>query len=331
MAFVVDSQEWDFNGWTSKDIQAAIEDILERLSWAFEDQHDVWVGETLQTQLVYGTDDLWSLRSATSNVQIEEEVWQELAAALGRTKRYIDEENWPAGFDDYLIAVDNNPPVINPDIAWAHHNVRAHRAVACLGLRRKGLFTTISKYGAANVRWTGDKKSCTLFWREAIHIERNTAATLERLAPYAYPGLFFVPGVWHGLAKLSGGYYQHSHGLQRYLSILSDSGKWAFTAPPPAEVMSEAQGKGPELPTSQLIIRRFIRLGLDVTPENPNVFRHNTCRKARELNVFGETLYFEWHGKLQLYQNRVHIHPPVDGSKEKVLVGIIDAHLPLPP
>lgn len=330
MAFVVDSQEWVFDGWSSEEVEAAIEDILDRFDAAFKQQHDVWIGEDLQTQLVYHTYDLWSLRAATAQIRIAEEIWQELAAALGRTKRYLDEEHWPPGFDEYSISVDGAPPEINPDIAWAHHNVRVNRPVACLGLKRKGVFATTSQLGTANVHWIGNGNSCALFWREAIQMARNEPAALEFFAPYAYPRLYFVPGVWRGLSKLSGGYYPHSAELQRYLSVLSDAGEWAFTAPPPAEVISEAQDGGAELPPSQLIIRRFIRLGLNVTPENPNVFQDKTCREARELKVFGKTLYFEWHGKLQDYQNRIHIHPPVAGTEGRVLVGIIDAHLPLP-
>jgi len=331
MAFVIDSQEWNFNGWTAADIQGAIENILERLDRAFQQQQDVWVGEELQTQHVYGTKDLWSLRAKTSNIQIDEEVWQELAAALGRTKRYLDEDTWPQGFDDYFISTDGAPPYLNPDIAWAHHNVRACRAVGCIGIKRKGIFPTVSKYGSATVHWLSDRQSWSVFWRQAIIVEGNTQATLERLAPYAYPGLYFVPDVWRGLQKLNGGYYPHRYELQRYLSILSDSGGWALTAPPPAEVISEAQGTGTSLPTSQLIIRRFVRLQLDVTPENPDVYRNTGCREAREINLFGKTLYFAWHGKLQAYQNRIHIHAPVNGSNGKVLIGIIDSHLPLPP
>jgi len=330
MATVIDSTNWRLSGWTAQQLTSALEDLLERLDRAFDIGETVWVGDDLQIQSVYDDLDLWSLRDPGSPIKIDDNIWQELAAALGQTRRYLDEDPWPPGFDDFTISINGGAPNSNPDVAWAHHSVRSGTAVACLGLTLKGVFPTTSASGTVSLHWTGDAKSCAHFWREAIDVERDSPATLERLAPYAYPGIYFVPGVWHGLGSLSGGYYANSVELRRYLAILSDDGAWAFTAPPPAQVRTEAQGHGAEKPSSHLIVQRFARLALNVTPENPDVYRDRTCRTAREVDVHGETLYFGWHGKLQLHQNRVHIHAPASGTQGKIIVGIIHEHLPLP-
>lgn len=330
MATVIDSTNWPNNGWTSPQLASALEDFLERLDRAFEARETVWVGDDLQTQIVYNELDLWSLRDPGSPLKIDDNIWQELAAALGQTQRYVDENDWPPGFDDFTISVNGGVPTLNPDVAWAHHSVISGTAVACLGLTLKGVFPTTSARGTLSLHWTGDAKSCSLFWREAIDVERDSPGTLERLAPYAYPGLYFPSGVWHGLGNFNGGYYANSVELRRYLGILSDDGAWAFTSPPPAQVRTEAQGTGNEKPPSHLIIQRFARLALNVTPENPDVYRDRTCRTAREVEVLGENLYFGWHGKLQLHQNRVHVHPPTGGTQGKMIVGIFHEHLPLP-
>jgi hypothetical protein len=330
MACVVDSQEWLFDGWTNEEVISAFEDILDRFDRAFARKEVVWIGDDLQTKLVFSDLDLWTLRSADSPIQIPDDIWQEMSAALGKAQRYLDELTWPDGFDSFLISIDGNAATENPDVAWAHHKVRGGQAVACLGLKRKGRFATESVKDIANVHWTHDERSCSVFWREAIDVERDSPETLRRLAPMAYPGLYFTDDVWAGLGRFSGGYYANSTELRRYLAILNDDGTWAFTAPPPAQVRSEAQGVSTQSPTAQLVIQRFIRLQLDVTPENPDVYRNRDCREAREVQVLGDVLYFGWHGKLQAHQNRIHIHAPTPTSNGRVLVGIFHEHLPLP-
>lgn len=330
MGIVIDSTGWNLKGWDSHRLTSALEDLLDRLDHAFSYGRPVWTGDDLQVQAVYEDLDLWRLRDSDSPIRIDDNIWQELAAALGQTKRYVDEDEWPAGFDDFAISVNAEPPQENPDVAWAHHNVRNGKAVACLGLTLKGIFSTTSVKDTVSIHWVSDSQSYTSFWRDAIEIERDCPATLERLSANAYPGLFFANGVWQGLKNLSGGYFAHSAELRRYLSVLSDDGVWAFTAPPPAMEKTEVQGTSEELPTSQLIIRRFNRLKLNVTPENPNVYQNFRCRSAREIMVLGKNLYCEWHGKLQEYQNRVHIHAPILGTEGKLIIGIIDSHLPLP-
>lgn len=330
MAFVVDGSEWVFDGWSSDKLRNAIEDLLDRVDRAASNSEVIWIGDDLQCKEVYGTQDLWSLQDTASEIQLPPEIWQELAAVLGKASRYLDEPEWPSGFDDYAISIDHDPMSENPDVAWAHHNVRTGKAVACLGLQRKGPFETSSNKGNVNLHWIGDNSSQSKFWRDAIDIERDSPQTLERLAPKAFPDLYFSDRVWEGLDLLIGGYHANSKQLRLYLERLNDDGGWAFTAPPPAQIRSEVQGTGNASPTSQLVGQRFTRLGLDVTPENPDVFQNTKCREAREIQVDGKTLYCEWHGKLQAHQNRIHIHAPTVESGQKLIIAIFADHLPLP-
>ena len=59
MAFVVDSSEWQFDGWTAAQVVGAIERLLGRVYIARERSETVWIGEGLQTRLVLEDLDLW--------------------------------------------------------------------------------------------------------------------------------------------------------------------------------------------------------------------------------------------------------------------------------
>ncbi|QRY33569.1 hypothetical protein JVX96_09855 [Variovorax sp. PDNC026] len=329
MAFVVDSSDWNFNGRSSDQVQIVIERFLDQLAKATECGERVWIGDALQSRAVRGTNDLWSLRDADSDLQLNPEIWQELAAYLGRSLHYLDEEHWPDNFDDINISIDGGSPSDNEDVAWAHHNVQAGTAVACIGLWRSGLFQTTSNHGSVEVRWLYDERSKAEFWRSAIVLEGDTQADLVRLAHRAYPNLYFHLDVLNKADEFNGGYHANAPELKRYLENLSDYGAWVFTAPPPAETQQDPRF-GTGSPTSQLIQRRFELIGLVVAPENPDVFRDGRCRRAREIEVEMKTLYCEWHCKLQGHQNRIHIHGPIRESGDKVVVAIFAVHLPLP-
>ncbi|MBB5192619.1 hypothetical protein HNQ50_003363 [Silvimonas terrae] len=333
MSFVIDGSEWNFNGWSSEDIIFAIDLLLERVEIAKNRKETIWIGDDLQTRSMLGDLDLWSLVAPDSPISVPPEIRQELAAWLGRASKYLDEPDWPHGMADaLLIGVDGQAQQAeNADWAWAHHHVRNGRPVACIGLRRSGVHDTDSVYGHAVVHWVVDENSHRAFWRDAIELEGDSQEALERLAPHAFPDLFFQANVWRGLNELVGGYDAERKTVQKYLRVLDDQGYWAFTCPPPALSRGEADGPDPKArPSNQIIERRFMGLALEVAPEKPNVHDDTRCREAREIVLGGRTLYCEWHGKLKPHQNRLHFHPPVPESGEKVIIAIFHRHLPLP-
>lgn len=330
MAFVVDGADWNFDGWTSAQIQDVIESFLERLDGAVERSEKVWIGDDLQTRSVFGMRDLWSLRDVASGIQLDEGVWQELAAHLGRSPRYLDEPNWPPGLDDICLTIGDDPPADNVDVAWVHHSVRSGSAVACIGLARRGRILTASSQGQTDLHWIFDSASKAEFWRAAIVIEGNSQTDFKRLAHRAYPDLHFYADVLEDAKDFMGGYYANVEEMKRYLAVLNDHGHWVFATPPPAENRSDAISESKDAPPSQLVQRRFELLGLVVAPENPDVYRDNHCRTARQVELNGKTLYCEWHCKLQAHQNRIHFHAPVPESNNKVVVAIFAQHLPLP-
>ena len=169
------------------------------------------------------------------------------------------------------------------------------------------------------------------FWRDAIVVEGDDEESLRRLTSHAYPSLYFFENVLRDVRSFSGGYLSIRGAVQSFLATLNDNARWIFMHPPPA--LNEADTTNPNvgaLPSNDLIQRRFGAVGLTVAPEKPNVFRDARCRSAREIKIKDETLYCEWHWKVELHRNRVHIHRPTGSSGDKVIVAIICEHLPLP-
>lgn len=330
MSFVIDGSEWAFDGWSADDIDQALGHLSERVDVARSRGENVWIGDDLQSRSVLGPLDVWSLWSEESPLHLPVELGRELAAMLRPLGGYLDEEPWPDGMEFTRVAIGDDLPVENEDVAWAHHHVRGDRAVACLGLRRRGVFKTTTDAGSAQVHWVVDEAEHRAFYRAAIDVERDSEQTLERLSSHAFPDLCFVAGIWRELSAFAGGYTRVRKDLRRILAVLDDVGKWAFTEPPPKLQPTDELPRESGEPGRLLIQQRFQAVGLDVAPEKASVARTSRFSAPRERVVDGRTLYCEWHVKIAPHINRVHIHPPVPESDERLVVAIFHAHLPLP-
>lgn len=329
MAFVVDSSEWSFDGWSEAEVIEAIESLLDRLFQARARAEIVWIGRELQTRAMLETIDLWSLSSPDSPMRLTPEIWQELTAWLTNPP-YYDEAEEPDGAETVLVKIDEGMPAANPDVAWAHHCVRTGRPTGCLGLRRSGQHLTTTAHGSATVHWVTDEIQHRNFWRDSIEILGGGRDVLQSQAPHAYPDLYFPTTAWGGLNDLSS-YIALRRTVYKYLAALDDHAHWVFTFPPPALVRGEPAGDDMNAtPSHQIIERRFHNLGLVMAPEKPNVFDKKESREAREVVIRGKTIYCEWHAKLQPHMDRIHIHAPVPQSNQKVVVAIFHRHLPLP-
>lgn len=327
MSFVVDGSDWNFYGVGPADIAAHIDAVLAFVQVCNDRGEEVWIGEDFQSRPMLGTDGLWQL---AADQGLSGEMKQELAAWLGRTSFYLDIDEWPDGFDEVLIEIDVAAPADNADVAWVHHHVRAGRAFACLSLRRRGLLPTRTKFGDADLHFVGDEQERVAFWRDAIKIEGDNVASLVRFAPSAYPNIYFMPGVVANVDRFEGGYLALRTQVQKAFEALDRHGVWIFTEAPPALNPEEPRRGTQTSPTNQIIEKRFLNVGLNAAPENPNVRLKKMTRVAREAKIGKATLYCEWHIKVQPHRNRIHVHGPVEASDCRVIVGMIDDHLPLP-
>lgn len=331
MAFVVDGSEWIFNGWSADDIDSALGLLLERCDVARQRQEQVWIGDDLQTRSVLGCLSVWDLWSPECPITLPRELKDELAAMLGRTPLYLDQELWPEGMAECtIVSIFDSEPFDNPDVAWAHHKVRSGHAVACFGLQRSGLYRTATQYGAADVHWVIDEAGHRGFFRAAIDVEQDSEATLQQMAPHAFPDIIFLDGVWRGLDDFAGGYLAVRQQLRRHLTVFDDHGYWAFTEPPPKISENDDGPSGTGRPGNLLIQQRFQAHGVDVAPESSEVRAKQKYRITRERVLKGRTLFCEWHAKLQPHINRIHVHAPVPESGNRFIVAIFHAHLPLP-
>ncbi|MEQ8839305.1 MAG: hypothetical protein RID07_21040 [Lacipirellulaceae bacterium] len=330
MSFVVDGAEWKFDDWAADEIVADIEAVLEFVETSRERGEVIYIGEDFQRRAMLDGKDLWSIASRGGDLNLPSEVVQELAAWLGRAPCYLDQESWPDGLDN-TIAIDGGPDLDNLDVAWAHHSVRANSPVGCLGLRTSGIHETRSATGLAKIFWVRTEEDRLSFWRNAIILTGDSHASLRRFAPHAYPYIYFHSGALDDANTLGGGYLALRENIRECLGLLNDYGRWVFTAPPPPLRPSDPAGPNPNTrPSNQIIQARFRGYGFDVAPENPNVFLDNHCRRAREIKLGERTIYCEWHVKLELHRNRIHLHAPISESGEKLIVAIIREHLPLP-
>lgn len=331
MAFVVNGADWRFDGMSNEEVENRIDDFLGFVEVSREREETVEIGEDFQYRNMLGELTLWEMFGECSDLSVSVEIQQEMAAWLGRTGCYLDRDNWPDGVDAIEIEIGDDAACENADVAWVHHCVRNGMITGCVTLQESCLVDTKTRLGEANLHFVRDEGSRKNFWREAISLDGDNAGSLISYASHAFPNIHFVDGVLGGVNRLSGGYLASRGLVKGALASLDDWGRWVFTSPPPAMTPEECpNANGGGHPSNQLIENRFSGLGLDAAPENPNVKADRVSREARETVLRGCKLYCEWHIKLEPHRNRIHIHAPVPESDEKVVVGMIDEHLPLP-
>jgi len=331
MAFVVNGSEWCFDGLPVEDVERIIEDFLEFKDISNERGEAVEIGDDFQNRPMREADTLWDMFAENSDQSLSGELRQSLAAWLGSARYYADAAEWPDGAENTVVSIGESEPNENPDVAWVHHCVRAGIPAACFSLGDPIVCNTKTESGEAVVYFVRHDDQRIAFWRNQILIEGDNDVCLPRLAPHAYPEIHFVSGVLSHLNRLSGGYLASRNVIRSTFASLNDWGDWVFNCPPPAETPDE-NGVVPsgDHPSNQLIEKRFLGFGMTVVPEKPNVYQKKNCREARETVLSGRTLYCEWHVKIELHRNRIHIHKPVAESNHKVIVGMIAEHLPLP-
>ena len=330
MTFIVNGADWQFDGVGVDVVARALDKFFDFARISKERGEAMRLGDDFQSRQMRGELTLWELFSADAGLELPGEIVQELAAWLGPAEYYVDDE-WPDSAGETAIAIGGNPPAENIDVAWTHHWVRTGRAVACFTIAEAAVVETVTAAGVAVVHFVADEASRRKFWRHAIKLEGDNANSLRRNAAHAFPDILFTGGVLEHLERLAGGYLASRERIAATLAVLDERGRWIFTCPPPAVTPDE---RSPpvlgSLPSNRLIETRFAHFGLNAAPENPDVRLHRRSREARETMLGGRTLFCEWHVKLEPHRNRVHVHAPIPESGQKLVVAMIDEHLPLP-
>jgi hypothetical protein len=331
VAFIVDGADWDFTGLDSDRVEDLIDRALEFVRVSRHRLEDIAIGDDFQNRGMYGNLSIWELFAAASPIKLSGEIRQELAAWLGSARQYLDADEWPEGFVDTFVSVNGAVPSENPDIAWVHCCVLAGTPAACFALGGSRIATTATGAGSADLHFVADEAGRRKFWRKVVLLQGDNLESLLRYSQHAYPNLHFVDGTLQHADQLAGGYLGSRQKLQQALAVLDDWGCWVFTWPPPSITANE--GPPPDAtarPNNQLVRQRLSGFGIDASLENANVQAHRASREARETVIGSRTLYCEWHVKLEPHRNRIHFHAPIPESGEKVVIGMIHEHLPLP-
>lgn len=330
MSYVLDMQEWQLDAWNAQEITDALEGLLDFLDLAKKRGETVWFGRHINNTKVYGERSFWELFDG--ELGLSSDLIQEFSGHFNNALYYDDaEEAWPPKFSDMAaVAVNDEVATDNLDLLWAFCLTNSRRACACVGLGREGRAQVCSDDTQTTLHWVWQEESRASFWRDALLVNGDSVDELRNLAPHAFPKLYFNERVWRGCERLRGGYHTHSAELRRYLAVINDFGYWVFQGAPPDINYPQRVVYGEGLPSAQLIERRFANLNLDIAPENPDVEAHENCRLARTFDLDGRSLYCHWHGKLQPWINRIHIHSPVAESENMVVIGFVADHLPLP-
>jgi hypothetical protein len=126
------------------------------------------------------------------------------------------------------VSVDGAPSVDNLDVLWAFSLTNSRDACACVGLGNEYVQRVISADKGVNLHWVWKEESRAAFWRDAFTVNGDSVDQLGKLAPHAYPDLYFADRICRGCEKLSGGCHTHSSELQRYLATLNDFGHWVL-------------------------------------------------------------------------------------------------------
>lgn len=329
MHFVIEESSWAWDGENREEYIERIEQLLDRLDVALERGEDFATSTELLVQSVAGfalVDVLWNPEGPLSlPVQVRERltpIFNQLTC-WDETEPYTEFEAVIAGEE-----------VLSPSSVLVHGLVRLGAVVACLPLpgRWSGETPVVVGEQAAMIHFVVDEPTHRRFFRSAMAAQKLDALAAEALAPHAYPDTFFLEGVWGGLRSFEGGYTRVRDSLLRFLAVFDDHGRWVFTDESGCLSPDDpVPGDGRRVPVTNAIVqRRFIGWGLDLAPEKPNVREDGVCRRARTRSLAGEDLYCEWHYKIELHANRVHVHRPTQGSGGRAIVAIFADHLPLP-
>jgi hypothetical protein len=276
--------------------------------------------------------DLWTFLYSDIMEELNKEILDELASYLNTGVYYEDDSNlWPLGFMEETVFDKSNTEVCL-NYSFVHFKNVNRCPFSCLSIFAKEKIELHSNQSSSSLFFINTIVENIEFWRgEALIILRDNQHSLEIISSYAYPNLYFKDKIWSEINYFSGGYSAVYKTLQKYLSILNDHGAWVFTTPPPLTHPTDtAIPQLGLLPSKELIENRFLGLSLEMAPEYSNVKEDLKCRTAREITIAEKKLYCEWHGKFELHQNRIHIHPPIPETEGKLIIAFFHKHLPLP-
>jgi hypothetical protein len=310
---VIDDAAWAPDDVASEDL----EDALHALA-------DLLLTSTRRGERVGFYVDLWNLEvvgSHTLSMLLHD---ADNPRALGRDvrrrlARLFDELSSEAFDETALPALEvdiRGVRLLSPASVYAWSAAAERRVVGCITpatSARSGRLPVGVDGRDQPVHFVTDEPTHVAMFRDAIRTESADEDAFVALAASAFPELVFVDGVFRGLRDLSRPYRDRRDDLILHFSVLSDHGAAIFALEHNARIEAE-----------------FMSRKITISRETRETIADGRCRRARERTHAGAAFVFEWHTKIELHLDRIHVHPGVAASGGKIMVGIIHRHLPLP-
>ena len=303
---VLDESSWQWPGPLPED---TLEQFLEVLETAQDRVEEIQKFSEIYQQEVQPGQKLCDILFTPNPAH--QDLLRRLQITLDRLK------NWDDTTDPNPDAVIINGQTIAfaPSIHFVQQRLRQRQGTACLSLdgARRGPLPVTAGPNTNEIHFVVDEPSHLAFYRAVFEIEDADEASYPRLAPWAFPDLVWVDGVWSGLKDFENSFKQIRKDVTRHLGVLNDHGRALFT---------QYADNGPQI-RGELGSR-----GVDASPENGNTLQNATAKKARERTYRDQVYLLSWHTKIERGRDRIHFHPGDANSNHKVIIGIFHHHLP---
>jgi len=313
MRFVIDDAGWAPDDVAPDTLEDALHTLADRILTTTRRRERVGLYVDIWNLALVGPHTLSMLIHAGENPRaLGRDVRTRLARLFDELSSHtFDETTLPA-----LEVEVQGQRLLSPAAVLAWSAAAEHRAVGCItpptSARSGRLGVRVDAHDQL-VHFVSDEPTHVAFFRDAILIENADEAGFAAIAPSAFPALVFVDGVFRGLRALSRPYRDRRDDLIAHFSVLNDHGAEIFGFQLNAKIEAE-----------------FMSRKVTISRETRETIADGRCRRARERTHAGETLVFDWHTKIELHLDRIHVHPGTPASNGQVLVGIIHRHLPLP-
>jgi len=310
---VIDDAAWAPDDVAPDDLEDALHALADRILVSTRRRERVGFYVDLWNQTLVGTHTLSMLIHEADNPRaLSRDVRRRLARLFDElSSDTFDESALPA-----LEVEIHGERLLSPAAVFAWTATSERRAIGCItpftSARNGRLSVSIDGHHQL-VHFITDEATHVAFFRDAIRIENADEDDFAALAPSAFPALVFVDGVFRGLRDLSRPYRDRREDLILHFSVLSDHGPAIFALGHNAKIETE-----------------FMSRKITISRETRETIADGRCRRARERAHRGTVLVFDWHTKIELHLDRIHVYWDADTADGKVLVGVIHRHLPLP-
>jgi hypothetical protein len=312
MRFVVDESSWNFDAFSSEQFVEALEIHLDRLDDAILDNHQICYSDDLFNRPVYDGKSFYELYEDGSEMPVPHEIRERIGTIFGRMSHWQDLANpLPASS---LINIASTGPTEASSIAWAITQVLNSNPydIACIivpKIRQGGLNEIEFNGNITQIFFIATEEDYRRYFRTVISKATNSATEMALFCDSAFSQLDFVPGCLQGIKNMSRPYREIISDVIHHLSVLNDFGKQIFAA------------RWQDAPA------KFGSHGVEISDENGKTKQNSKAKKARELKIGNDTIFFWWHTKIEAHRDRIHIYPDNVPTGGKIIVGIFCNHL----